>query len=114
MSLAPELVDELVRLREDEHRTTHYIAWKLGLHEARVTYWLLKNGVDPWDQNGHGRRRHNAFSEDEDRQMLELRRAGVKLNHIARGMRRPRTSVLIRIMLLEVRAELAMESDHAV
>ena len=114
MRVAPELVDEIVRLREDHGRTTSYIAWKLGLHESAVHYWLLKNGVDPWNQNGHGQRRHNAFTADEDRNLLELRRAGVSLKRIALELGRPRTSVLMRIMLLEVRAESAMESDHAV
>jgi hypothetical protein len=108
--LTREQIDRIVELRERGFYS-HRIAQMTGIKPATVNYQLLKNGFDPWDPakrqapDGHVSR----FSEAEDAQMLELGRQGMSIRQIARTMKRPITSIRIRILTLEVRAENALE-----
>ena len=83
----------------------------LGLKPATVNYRMLRMGFDPWP----GKRSNpgpqvGGFSREEDAAMLQKRIAGMKIHQIARELKRPVTSIRIRIMTLEVRAEKSLEA----
>jgi hypothetical protein len=109
--LTREQIDEIVRLREDEKWTTHRIAKHTGISQAGVNYQLLRAGVDPWDAENHPptQKPRRPFTPEEDARLLALGREGKGPWQIARALDRPDTSVRIRLMTLEVRAERALE-----
>ena len=86
-----------------------WIAKTMGLNPAPVAYHLLRAGIDPWDQ---ARRTKNAsqagaFTPEEDARLLELAKT-LGARRISIAMNRPKTSVVIRLMTLEARAEARM------
>ena len=97
--------DEIVRLREDRKYSLARIASHLGLHRSAVQYVLLKAGVMPFERIVDDPRRAGAFTQEEDARLLALAPAGHTVVAISRAMQRPRTSVRMRLMLLEARAE---------
>lgn len=99
--------EEIVRLREDKKYSLRRIASHLGLHTSAVQYVLLKAGVLPFNRTMDDPRRAGAFTPDDDARLLELARGGMATVAIARVMKRPRSSVRMRLMLLEARAEQA-------
>ncbi len=105
-------IDEVVRLFVDERWKVPAIARAFGVSEGCIEYQLLRHGVDPWKpsrlKNRCGGR---PFSQAEDARALALLSTPMPLKHVARTMARPRTSVLMRIMTLEVRAENAMGGE---
>lgn len=100
-------IAEIVRLREERGRSVNYIARQFSVSTSAVNYQLLRNGVDPWDPEKYNAagRHPGAFSPEEDARMLALGAAGMPAHRIALEMNRPKTSVLIRLLTLEVRAE---------
>lgn len=107
--LGPDQVEELVRLREERRWPVRRIARKFGVSQAAVNWRLLRAGVDPWDSTKATKSGQvGGFSPADDAQMLELAKA-MSPHKVAEVMGRPRTSVSIRIMTLEIRAEKALE-----
>jgi len=108
--LLPEQIAEIIRLREEKRKQPAVIAPLFGVTESTVNYHLLRNGVDPWDpEKSNGAHQPNGFSPEEDERMLELGRQGLSPFKIAKAIGRAKTSTLIRILTLEVRAEKALE-----
>lgn len=110
--LTRDQVDEIVHLREEKGWSAARIAVKFGISVSAVNFRLLREGIDPWDVDKHRRkigRQPGAFSADEDARMLELART-MSPYQIAKAIGRPQTSVAIRLMTLEVRAEKALEN----
>ena len=108
--LSSEQIERIVALRE-RGISSYGIGCRLGLALGTVNYQLLLAGIDPFDRPTNGRARHpGAFSSDEDNQLLALATSGMKLPAIATAMNRARTSVRLRLMLLEIRAEKALEA----
>lgn len=85
-----------------------WIARKLDLKSATVNYRMLRAGFDPWPGKAMGGRPRRAFSAEEDTRLLELGQT-MNIDELAKELKRPRTSVRIRLMTLEVRAEKALE-----
>jgi hypothetical protein len=110
--LTPEQGDELIRLFEDEGWTVLQLVARFPLTESAVNYRLLRAGLDPWPKGGGQvkRRECGGFSPEEDARMLALGAEGKSPYQIHKIIGRPRTSVLIRILTLEVRAEKALEA----
>lgn len=109
--VTPSQVEEMVRLREKKRWPVSRIASKFGLTESAVNYRLLRNGVDPWDIDKHPRKIGNhkgQFTPADDARMLELAKT-MSINMVSTTMGRAITSVRIRLMTLEVRAEKALE-----
>lgn len=90
------------------------IARRLGLKNSlgAVNYHLLRAGIDPFPAGKtlppHFRK-GNPFTPEEDARMLALARGGMAPHIVAKTIGRPRTSVGMRIMLLEIRAEKVLE-----
>lgn len=105
-------IAEIVRLREECRKPVKIIARRFGVSTSAINYQLLRNGVDPWDpdRNPPRQRQRNPFSPEEDARMLALGASGMAPHKIAEAIGRPKTSVLIRLMTLEVRAEKALEA----
>ncbi len=107
--LQPQQIDEVVDLFVDKKLKVPVIARSLGVSPGCIEYQLLRHGVDPWKpwrrKNQCGGR---PFSQTEDERVLELLSKPMPLKHVARAMGRPRTSVLMRVMTLEARAEAAL------
>lgn len=109
--LSREQIAEIVRLREDCRKSVTFIARQFGVSTSAINYQLLRNGVDPWDPaKAHKHRYAGAFSPEEDARMLALGAAGMAPHRIAIEMKRPKTSLLIRLLTLEVRAEKGLEA----
>jgi hypothetical protein len=109
--LTPAQIDEIVRLREERGMSSTFIASRFNVSTSTVNYQLLRNGVDPWDpERFSGHANAGAFTPDEDARMLELGAAGLSPYQISKVIGRPKTSVLIRILTLEVRAEKRLEA----
>lgn len=109
--LSREQIDEIVRLREDYKKTTTFLAQRFGVSTSAINYQLLRNGVDPWDPSKATTQSHpGAFSPEEDARMLALGATGMAPHRIAIVMKRPKTSLLIRLLTLEVRAEKKLEA----
>jgi transposase-like protein len=110
---SPEEIDRIVALGERSYSGGR-IARRMGLSEASVNYRLLRNGIDPWPNHAAYSqalpRRGRPFTAEEDARMLALLTERMPMYKIAITMKRPRTSVLIRILTLEVRAEKALEA----
>ena len=107
--LSPDQIEEIIRLREVKKKAPALIAPRFGVSESTINYHLLRNGVDPWDhERANGARQPNGFSPEEDARMLELGRAGLSPYHISKAIGRAKTSTLIRLLTLEVRAEKAL------
>jgi hypothetical protein len=104
-------IDEIVRLREEQRVSTRRIARRIGCSQAAVNYQLLRNGVDPFDRPGSRINQKGGFSADEDARLLQLVRDGVPVHRAAIALGRPKTSALMRLMLLEVRAEARLEGS---
>lgn len=87
-----------------------WIANKLELPAATVNYRMLRAGYDPWPgkKNNTGNQR-GAFSAEEDARMVELAKT-MPIHRVAQKMGRAITSIRIRLMTLEVRAEKALEA----
>lgn len=103
--LTHENIEEIVRLREEERKPSALIASQFGVNQSTVNYHLLRAGVDPWDSMQDKPNQRGAFTPEEDARMLELGRAGLSPWKISQAIGRPKTSVLIRLLTLEVRAE---------
>lgn len=91
-----------------------WITAQLGLKAATVNYQMLRGGYDPWDASKRSRSPESqpgAFSASEDARILELGRT-MGASRIAKKLRRSKTSVLIRLMTLEVRAEAALNQSQ--
>lgn len=108
-----KLTDEQIEQIEDwaeKGKSGLWVSAKLGIPPATVNYRMLRAGYDPWP----GARRHGVqsggFSPAEDARMLQLARDGMKLARIAKTLGRANTSIRIRLMTLEVRAEKALEA----
>lgn len=107
--LTPEVVDQIEEYAE-RGKSGLWIARKLDLPPATVNYRMLRAGFDPWPGTRSNKEQAGAFSPEEDEQLLDLGRQGLGWRKIAEMMKRPRTSVRIRLMTLEVRAEKALEA----
>lgn len=109
--LTKEQVAEMVRLREGKGRLKPpVLARRFNCSTSAVNYQLLRHGVDPWDQEQpYDPARRGAFSPEEDARMLALGASGMPTHKIAIAMKRPKTSLLIRLLTLEVRAEKKLE-----
>lgn len=105
--ISDALAEEIVRLREDKKYSRARIASHLGLHVSAVQYILLKAGVMPFDKIVDDPRRAGAFTPEDDARLLALARGGLRWCEISRAMRRAHSSVRMRLMLLEARAEQA-------
>jgi hypothetical protein len=91
-------------------KSGQWIARKMGLPSATINYRMLRLGYDPWPGKKTNTRGHRgAFSAEEDAKMLELGQT-LPIHRIAAEMKRPITSIRIRLMTLEVRAEKALEA----
>ncbi len=106
--LTPAQIDEIIRLREGGMKTGR-IAQKTGINGATIAYQLLRAGLDPHEK-GQNRKRPGTFTAEEDERMLALRRGGMSPGRIGKVMNRAYTSIRQRLLLLEVRAENALES----
>lgn len=114
--LSQEQVGELAELRE---RGWSYarLAARYGVSSAAIHYRCLTAGaLSPRSQGlragddrkplqGFGGLRH-PFSPEEDARLLRLARQGEKMHRIAELMGRPRTSVRIRLLTIELKADL--------
>lgn len=108
--LDAEKIAAIVQLREVRKWSATRIARRYNVSTSAVNYQLLRNGVDPWDASKTPSARNGgAFSAEEDARMLQLGRDGLSPWKISQAMNRPKTSVLIRLLTLEVRAENALE-----
>lgn len=108
--LTEKQIQEIVRLREECGRSPTFIARQFGVSTSAVNYQLLRHGVDPWDpEKFQGQHQRRAFTPDEDARMLALGASGMAAHRIAIEMKRPKTSLLIRLLTLEVRAEKRLE-----
>jgi len=105
--LTPAQIDEIISLRERGMKTGR-IAQKTGINDATIAYQLLRAGLDPYEKS-QNRKRPGAFTPEEDAQMLTLRGDGLSPGRIGKVMNRPYTSIRQRLLLLEVRAENALE-----
>lgn len=110
--LSREQIDEMVRLFEEDGVKPKELARRFHITVSAVNYRLLREGLDPWPQGGKADRakQPGAFSAEDDRRMLDLGAQGLGHHKIAQMIGRPKTSVLIRILTLEVRAEKALET----
>jgi hypothetical protein len=106
--LTPEQVEQ-IEAWGAKGKSGLWVSNKLSLPAATVNYRMLRAGYDPWP--GHTGRRsgqRGAFSDEEDARMVELAKT-MAPHKVAIEMRRAKTSILIRLMTLEVRAEKALE-----
>lgn len=106
--LSDEEIEAIVNWRERK-KSSGWIAVKMNLPKGTVNYQLLLAGLDPFDSPKSSGRNPGAFTPDEDAKLLALAQDGKKLPTIAAEMKRPRSSVRLRWMLLEIRAEKALE-----
>jgi hypothetical protein len=108
--LSPAQVDQIEAWAE-KGKSGLWIAGHLNLNPSTVNYRMLRAGYDPWPNGGDRApaTQPGAFSAEEDARMLELGAQGMAPHKIARVMQRPKTSLLIRLMTLEVRAEKKLE-----
>jgi hypothetical protein len=98
--------------------STARIGMKLGVSSGAINYQCLKNGAISPRQRRHdtpterlvytGRdgRTFRTFTPEEDEQLLGYARDGKKPPEIATLMSRGRTSVVMRLMLLELREDM--------
>ena len=104
----PEVLEQIESYAA-KGKSGSWVAAKLGIPPATVNYRMLRAGFDPWpDWKTSVHRPANGFTDAEDEQLLELGKT-MGVNRIADIMKRPRTSVRIRLMTLEIRAEKALE-----
>lgn len=107
--LTPEQVEQ-IEAWGAKGKSGLWISNKLDLPAATVNYRMLRAGYDPWP--GHSGSKNNqrgAFSLEEDVRMVELAKT-MALHKVAVAMGRARTSILIRLLTLEVRAEKKLET----
>ena len=104
--LTPALVEQIETFGE-KGKSSSWIAARTGVHEATVAYRMLRAGYDPWPGHKHGNNQKGGFSPEEDARILSLA-CEMGTHRIAQTIKRPYTSVRIRLMLLEVRAEKAV------
>lgn len=110
--LTPQQIEQIEEWAE-KGKSAQWIARHLDLKPSSVNYRILRAGYDPWP--GRARSKNNqvgAFSPEEDARMLELART-MSSYRVAIEMKRPKTSILIRLMTLEVRAEKKLETACA-
>lgn len=109
--LSQQQVEEVIRLFTERGMKVGKIARQFHVTDGCIEYRLLRNGIDPWKAE---RRKAppsaRSFNPDEDARALELVGRPMPIKHVARTMKRPRTSILMRVLTLEVRAEAALEA----
>ncbi len=117
MKLSAEQVDWACQKREAGWSTTR-IGMKLGVSSGAIAYQCLKHGAvspnqrrtqTPQQQRvyqGKDGRSFRTFTTQEDEQLLALAREGKRIPEIATLMKRGRTSIRMRIMLLELREDM--------
>jgi hypothetical protein len=103
--------------------STQRIGMRLGVSAGAINYQCLKHGAVSPRQRRHetpaerltytGRdgRHFRTFTPDEDEQLLSYAREGKSSRVIGQLMNRGRTSVTMRLMLLELRKELPAEQE---
>jgi len=107
MKLTDDQIEQIESWAE-KGKSGQWISGQLSLKPATVCYRMLLAGFDPWPgkRNGNHKQR-GGFSPEEDAQMLELGKT-LSVYKISKLMGRPYTSIRIRLMTLEVRAEKAL------
>ncbi|HEV2747517.1 MAG TPA: hypothetical protein VGW34_09500 [Allosphingosinicella sp.] len=117
MKLTLEQIEWAVERREVGWSTSR-IGKALGVSSGAINYQCLKHGaVSPrqrWTATpetatvftGRDGRTFRTFTPAEDEQLMALAREGRKIDEIGHIMQRARTSVRMRIMLLELREDL--------
>lgn len=105
--LLPWQVEEIEELAAKGKSGT-WIARHLDLPPATINYRMLRAGFDPWPGPSHNTNQAGAFSPEEDARILELAKT-MPVHRVAEALGRARTSVVIRLMTLEVRAEKKLE-----
>jgi IS30 family transposase len=113
--------EEIVRLREAGW-SKRAISEKLGKSVGTVSHWCLVLGADsPCGISASGRtqefmrdgRQVRPFTADEDRQLLEWAKAGLRHGVIAKSLGRSRTSISYRLLTLARQARLSEEAAQA-
>lgn len=116
--LKPDQVNELAELRESGWSFAR-LAARYGVSTGAIHYRCLTVGaLSPKSRPiVAGAARKNAargfggrvkhFTLDEDAQLLAMARTGAKIETIAAALNRARTSVRIRLLTLELKADLA-------
>lgn len=119
-----DLVQKDVALRE-RGLTFGQIARKTGMSSSAVSWYCLREGAESprvvlrprvqiagqvVQRGCHTVRR---YTPDEDRQLLEMEAAGLRLSEIGRALDRRRNSVLGRLMILARREAWAEEKGGA-
>lgn len=103
--LSTDQVAEIIRLRE-KGKTIRFIEARVpGAKQSAIMYHCLRAGLDPFNGRKDNTNQRGAFTGAEDARIDELGRQGATVSAIARDLKRPRTSILIRSMLLAVRQE---------
>jgi DNA-binding CsgD family transcriptional regulator len=106
--LTPLQVDQ-IECWAEKGKSGCWISRKLGIPAATVNYRMLRAGFDPWPgKRNSSHIQPGAFSPEEDDWIVELSAAGLSAYQIAKRINRAQTSVVIRLMTLEVRAEKAL------
>lgn len=113
--LTPAEQDRVVEMREGG-ATISKIATALGCSCGSVRYWCLVHAAVP----PKGLKKHTAggsmvrngrvvrpFSPEEDQEIMRLRGEGLSLAEIGRRVGRAHNSILMRLMSISVREELA-------
>lgn len=115
--LTSEQVQWACEKRETGWSTTA-IGKRLGVSPGAINYQCLKHGAvsprqrrtdTPQEQTvytGRDGRTFRTFTPDEDDQLMAFAHEGKKIGEIAALMKRGRTSIRMRIMLLELREDL--------
>ncbi|WGM45271.1 hypothetical protein KOAAANKH_00132 [Brevundimonas sp. NIBR10] len=117
---APKLSDgqtaEIARLREERGWSHRRIATRFGVSTGAIQYHCLKLGAvsprtranrsrGPMTMVGRDGRLQRRFTEAEDDLLLKLSLANMPLRDIAIEMKRPRTSVRLRLFTLAMRED---------
>lgn len=97
--LSQSQVDQLVEWRE-AGRSQQWIATKLGLTASGVYYHCLRNGFSSARRLARGR---NSFTPQEDELLLARRVEGATIAAIACELKRPESSVFMRLQILSAR-----------
>jgi hypothetical protein len=107
--LTPEQVEQIESWAA-KGKSGLWIHHKTGIPNATINYRMLRAGFDPWPGRPRSKKnQRGGFTPEEDARMVELART-MAPHKIAQAMGRAKTSVLIRLMTLEVRAEKQLEA----
>jgi hypothetical protein len=102
--------ERIIYLRETRRKSVRFIRHDTGRSHGAICYVLLRAGIDPFECRTRHHNVNGAFSPEEDARIEALQLEKKNATEIARLLKRARSSIIMRIMLLAVRAEKALQA----